>query len=104
MEKTYIAKIKGNVEDKDLKRLQEGIKIEDYTTRPAKIKKIKYDKETNRTEIKITIHEGKNRQVRKMFETMGYDVLKLHRNNIGQIDVQNMKLGEWRYLTRRRNK
>lgn len=83
-----------------MEKLRKGIKIEDYTTSPAKVKKLKYDEQTNKSEIEITIHEGKNRQVRKMFETVGYEVLRLHRSKIGAVSVQNMKLGEWRYLTR----
>lgn len=98
MEKTYIAKIKGKIKEEELEKLRIGIKIEDYKTSPAKVKKIKYDEKTDKTEVEITIHEGKNRQIRKMFEAIGYEVLRLHRSKIGILSVQNMKLGEWRYL------
>ena len=90
--------MKGRVKEEELKKLRAGVKIEDYTTSPAKIKEIKYDEKTDKTEIEITIHEGKNRQIRKMFEAIGYEVLRLHRSKIGMISVQDMKLGEWRYL------
>lgn len=49
--------------------------------------------------MEITIHEGKNRQVRKMCETLGYSVLALHRSKIGEITVKDLKIGEWRYLS-----
>lgn len=90
--------MKGKVKEEELKKLRAGVKIEDYTTNPAKVNKIKYDEKTDKTEIEITIHEGKNRQIRKMFEAIGYEVLRLHRSKIGMISVQDMKLGEWRYL------
>lgn len=50
--------------------------------------------------MEITIHEGKNRQVRKMCETVGHKVLALHRTKIGETTVKNLKIGEWRYLTK----
>lgn len=49
--------------------------------------------------MEITIHEGKNRQVRKMCETLGYSVLALHRSKIGEITVKDLNIGEWRYLS-----
>ncbi len=90
--------MKGKVKEEELEKLRIGVQIEDYTTNPAKVNKIKYDEKTDKTEIEITIHEGKNRQIRKMFEAIGYEVLRLHRSKIGMISVQDMKLGEWRYL------
>lgn len=51
--------------------------------------------------MEITIHEGKNRQVRKMCETLGYSVLALHRSKIGEITVKDLKIGEWRYLSKK---
>ena len=77
-----------------------GEKIdENYTTRPAKVRILKIDEEKNNSRIQITIHEGKNRQVRKMCEAVGKKVLALHRCKIGNIDVKDLKIGEWRYLT-----
>ena len=64
-----------------LEKLRKGIRIEDYVTSPAKVTTICYDNEKDKSEIEIIIHEGKNRQVRKMFEAVGYEVLKLHRNS-----------------------
>ncbi len=98
IEKTYIAKVKGKVKEEHLEKLRKGIRIEDYVTSPAKATIISYDNEKDKSEIEVIIHEGKNRQVRKMFEAIGYEVLRLHRKSVGQLSVENMKLGQWRYL------
>ena len=71
-----------------------------YVTKPAKVKILKIDEEKNLSRIQITIHEGKNREVRKMCEALGKKVLALHRAKIGSIDVKDLKLGKWRYLTK----
>lgn len=81
--------------------MQEGVKIDDsYITKPAKARIMKIDKEKNFSRVEITIHEGKNRQVRKMCEAIGKKVLALHRSKIGNIGVKDLKLGTWRYLTK----
>ena len=98
--KTYNATVAGIVSQEDIKKLSEGVLIDDeYKTKPAKVKILKIDEEKNISRIQITIHEGKNRQVRKMCEAIGKKVLALHRSKIGNIDVKDLKLGEWRYLT-----
>ena len=99
IEKTYNATVKGIVSDNDIKSLREGVVIDgDYTTKPAKVRILKIDEEKQVSRIEITIHEGKNRQVRKMCEAIGKRVLALHRSKIGPIDVKDLKLGTWRYL------
>ena len=97
--KTYTVTIKGIIEQEKVNKLKEGIKIEDYTTSPAKVRILKTDKEENISRLEITIHEGKNRQVRKMCEAIGYKVIALHRSKIGDIAVKDIPLGKWRYLT-----
>lgn len=100
--KTYNATVTGIVSQEDIKKLSEGVLIDDeYKTKPAKVKILKIDEEKNISRIQITIHEGKNRQVRKMCEAIGKKVLALHRSKIGNIDVKDLKSGEWRYLTRK---
>ena len=99
IEKTYNVTIRGIVKDQEVEQLRKGIKIEDYTTKPAKVKILKIDNENNLSRLQITIHEGKNRQVRKMCEAINKKVLALHRSKIGSIDVKDLKLGKWRYLT-----
>ena len=98
IEKTYNVTLRGIIENKQVEMLEEGVKIEDYITKPARVKILKIDKEKNISRIQITIHEGKNRQVRKMCEAVGKKVLALHRAKIGKLDVKDLKIGEWRYL------
>ena len=99
IEKTYNATLKGIVKNEDIEKLKKGVKIEDYTTKPAKVRILKIDEEKKCSRIEITIHEGKNRQVRKMCDAIGYKVLALHRSKIGNIDVKDLSLGKWRFLT-----
>lgn len=97
--KTYTVTLKGLVNKEDIIKLQNGVDIGDgYITKPAKAKILKTDEEKNISRVEITIHEGKNRQVRKMCEAIGKKVLALHRSKIGNIDVKDLKLGNWRYL------
>lgn len=97
--KTYIATVKGIITEEEIEMLRNGVEIEDYKTRPAKVKIMKTDFEKDISRIEITIHEGKNRQVRKMCEAIGRNVMALHRTKIGDINVKDLKIGEWRYLT-----
>ena len=99
IEKTYTVTLKGIIEKEAIEKLKKGIKIEDYTTKPAKVKILKTDNEKNQSGIEIIIHEGKNRQVRKMCEAIGYKVIALHRSKISKIGVKDLPLGKWRYLT-----
>ena len=79
-------------------QLREGVDIGGYITRPAKVKILKTDEEKDISRLEIVIHEGKNRQVRKMCEVVGRKVLALHRTKIGNIGVKDLPLGKWRYL------
>lgn len=97
--KTYTVTLIGIVTDKEVQALRDGVQIEDYTTKPAKVRILKTDEEKNISRIEITIHEGKNRQVRKMCEAVGRKVIALHRSKIGNIDVKDLKIGTWRYLS-----
>ncbi len=96
--KTYTVTIKGIIKNEEVEQLRKGVKIDDYTTKPAKVKILKTDAEKNISRIEITIHEGKNRQVRKMCEAIDKKVLALHRSKIGNISVKDIKIGTWRYL------
>ena len=98
VEKTYTVTIKGIVQNGEIEQLRKGVKIEDYITKPAKVKILKTDTEKDISRIEITIHEGKNRQVRRMCEAIGRKVLALHRSKIGNIGVKDIELGKWRYL------
>ena len=98
--KTYTVTLKGIINKIEVEKLRAGVEIEDYITKPAKVKILKTDEEKNISRLEITIHEGKNRQVRKMCEAIDKKVLALHRSKIGHIEVKNIKIGEWRYLTK----
>ena len=96
--KTYTVTVRGIIENDAVEKLRNGVEIEEYKTRPAKVKILKTDEEKNISRLEITIHEGKNRQIRKMCEAVGSKVVALHRSKIGDIGVKDLKLGTWRYL------
>lgn len=102
--KTYVVTLKGEVSNEEIENLSNGIKIEDYITSNAKVKKINYNEEKNQTRLSITIHEGKNRQVRKMCEAIGKKVLALHRSKIGDIEVKNLKIRRMEIFNKKRNR
>lgn len=100
--KTYTVTLVGIVSDDDINALREGVVIdEEYKTKPARVKILKTDREKNISRVEITIHEGKNRQVRKMCEAIGKKVIALHRSQIGSIGVKDLKIGTWRYLNKK---
>ena len=99
--KTYTVTLKGIVTKEDVEKLEKGVDIGGYTTKPAKVKILKTDIEKNISRLEITIHEGKNRQVRKMCEAIEKKVQALHRTKIGNISVKTLKIGQWRYLTKK---
>ena len=102
IEKTYNVTVNGIVTEQDVKKLENGVEIIDndemYLTKKAKVKILKIDEEKNLSRIQIVIHEGKNREVRKMCESIDKKVLALHRAKIGKLDVKNIPLGKWKYL------
>lgn len=99
IEKTYIAKVKGIPTREHLKQLQKGVRLDDGLTAPAKAKFLSADKRKNTAIIELTIHEGRNRQVRRMFEKIGYPVMKLKRERYAFLDLTGLNAGEWRPLT-----
>ena len=101
IEKTYTVTVKGIVTDEEVEKLKKGVKIDDYTTKEAKVKILKIESEKNQSRLEITIHEGKNRQVRKMCEAINHKVLALHRSKIAGLGVKDLSLGKWRYLNER---
>lgn len=97
--KVYKAIISGHLKDEDIEKLQNGVVIDDYKTAPARINSVEILKTTSIVEI--SIHEGKNRQVRKMFEVLGYAVLRLKRIAIGPIVLGDLEEGKWRYFRKK---
>ncbi len=96
IDKTYIAVVKGIPTELEKQRFAKGLKIEDYKTAPAEIEVVKTMDRSSK--IKITIHEGKNRQVRKMCEAIGHPVIKLKRVAIGNVHLAHLHSGSWRHL------
>lgn len=90
--KTYTVTLRGIIQNDAVEKLRNGVEIDDYVTRPAKVKILKTDEEKNISRLEIAIHEGKNRQVRKMCEAIGHSVLALHRSKIAGIGVKDIPL------------
>ncbi len=99
IEKTYIAKINGIMPKEDIIELKKGIVIEKRKCIPDRVKVKKIDKKTNTSIIEITIHEGKNHEIKKMFEHFNLDVLKLKRTTYGSLHLGNLQSGKYKKLT-----
>lgn len=95
--KTYIAEVDGKISDESISMLKDGVIIDEYKTAPAKVKLLKYI--GNKTQIQISIHEGKNRQVRKMLDAVGHNVRTLKRISFGEIELGDLKSGSWKNLS-----
>ncbi len=96
--KTYIATVAGVISDNRIARLRKGVDIGGFVTSPAKVRVIK--QMPRRAVVEISIHEGKNRQVRKMFAAVGNKVQELERVSIGDIRLGRLMSGHYRKLTR----
>lgn len=99
IEKKYIAKVNGLVSGYDIKRLRDGVVIDGKKTSKAKVNLKKYDKKTDKSLVELIIHEGRNHQVKKMFEAINHEVLKLKREKYANLDLTGLKPGEYRKLT-----
>lgn len=99
IKKKYVAKLKGYLMREEVKALEKGIELEDGFTQPAQVKVKNQDKDKNTTLVEITISEGRNRQVRRMFEHFGHQVSKLTRIQFGPLDIKGLNAGEGRVLT-----
>lgn len=95
--KTYYAEVIGDLPSTALSRLEQGVMIDGHTTSKAQIKIL--NKSADQTKLTITIHEGRNRQVRKMFETVDCHVRYLKRTAVENLTIGSLALGQWRYLT-----
>ena len=99
VEKVYIAKIKGILKGEAIKELKQGVLVDGQKVKAERVKVRKIDPKKNTSMVEISIHEGKNHQVKKMFESVGYEVLKLKRERISFFDLTGLKSGEYRPLT-----
>lgn len=97
VDKTYLARVTGAVSLDSVRQLRSGILLDDHKTSPARVRIIK--EETFATVVLVTIHEGRNRQVRRMFEALGHRVLQLRRVKFGPLELGNLPRGQWRELT-----
>ncbi|MBS5582146.1 MAG: pseudouridine synthase [Caecibacter sp.] len=100
VDKTYEVKVKGHIPDTVLQHLADGVPLDDGMTAPAIVCYNGYDSRTNITSVEVTIHEGRNRQVRRMFEHFGYQVHNLRRNQYAFLTLSGVKRGSYRALTR----
>ena len=101
VEKTYEVRIKGRVNDSDLQVIADGVPLEDGVTSPATLVDLGFDDHNGVHEVEITIHEGRNRQVRRMFEHFGYRIHNLKRIAYGGLTLSGVKRGGVRQLTQR---
>lgn len=99
IDKVYVAKIKGKLLPNELYLLKNGVVIDNIKTSKSKVKIKSYDYKTDTSIVEITIHEGKNHQVKKMFEKVNHEVLKLKREKVSFLTLDGLKSGEYRPLS-----
>lgn len=97
--KVYLAKIKGIITGSDIHKLKDGVVIDNIKVKASRVKLKSYSKKTNSSLVEITIHEGRNHQVKKMFQAIGYDTIKLTRIRFAFLNCHDLKSGEYRLLT-----
>jgi 23S rRNA pseudouridine2605 synthase len=95
--KVYVATVKGKLTPAALAKLEKGVKLEDGWTAPAHVRVLQTDEENSKLEVRL--HEGRNRQVRRMCQAVGFPVMHLLRKKIGFLTLQGLKRGEHRELT-----
>ena len=97
IDKVYRVIARGVIKEDDVDALEMGIVLDDQRTAPAIVEVLGTDR--NETHALITIHEGRKRQIRRMFEAVGHPVKRLSRTRVGPIVLGNIRLGRWRHLT-----
>lgn len=99
VDKVYLAKLNGIIKGEQINQLKNGVMLDDVLVKATRVKLKKVDPAKNTSMVEITIHEGKNHQVKRMFEAVGFLVDKLTRERIGVFQIKDLKLGEYRKLT-----
>ena len=99
IEKVYLAKLEGIIKGEQINKLKKGVELDHVKVVPSRVKLKKVNQEGNSCMVEITIHEGKNHQVKRMFEAVGFHVEKLTRERIGIFTTEGLKSGEYRKLT-----
>lgn len=101
VEKTYVAVVRGRIRASQLTALERGVELEDGVTAPARTRLISYSQGADTSTVEIGIHEGRKRQVRRMFDAVGHRVEKLTRTRVGCVDLRGVREGEFRPLTKK---
>lgn len=101
IDKVYIAKVNGILKGKEINQLKYGVVVDGKKTSPSKVKLRKIDKKNNTCIVELIIHEGRNHQVKKMIEAVGFEVLKLKREKFGFLTLKGLNSGEYRSLSRK---
>ena len=99
VEKVYIAKVKGFFDKESASTMSRGVLLDGVKTARSFVKLRKYDKKSDTSIVEVIIHEGRNHQVKRMFEAVHFDVLKLKREMFAFLNVNGLKSGEYRYLS-----
>ena len=99
IDKVYLAKLEGIIKGEQINALKNGVMLDYVLVKASRVKLKKVNQENSTSMVEITIHEGKNHQVKRMFESVGFHVEKLTRERIGIFDINNLKSGQYRKLT-----
>ena len=99
IDKVYLAKLNGIIKGEQINKLKDGVMLDDVLVKPSRVKLKKVDPTKNTSMVEITIHEGKNHEVKRLFESVGFLVDKLTRERIGIFNLEGLKSGEYRKLT-----
>lgn len=99
VDKVYLAKLEGIIKGEQINQLKNGVMLDNQLVKASRVKLKKTNPEKNTSMVEITIHEGKNHQVKRMFEAVGFSVSKLTRERIGIFTVEGLQSGEYRKLT-----
>ena len=97
--KVYIAKLEGIIDGYSIKKIKSGIIIDNTKVIPDRVKLKSSDKKSNTCIVEIIVHDGKNHEVKRIFESVGFNVIKLKRESIGFINLTGLKSGEYRKLS-----
>lgn len=102
IEKVYVAKLEGIIKGVEIEQLKKGVTIDgNVKVKATRVKLRKVDNDSKKSFVELTIHEGKNHQVKKMFEAVGFSVEKLKRERVAFLTVDNLKSGEYRELNKK---
>jgi 23S rRNA pseudouridine2605 synthase len=99
VQKGYLATVEGVPDELKLERLRKGIMLNDGLTSPAQVEKVSVTESRQRSRIRLTIYEGRKRQVRRMFKAIGHPVIELHRETYAFLTLAGLNIGEYRKLT-----